>query len=261
MLWANNITYKRESYELCYGQTISPINGQDMWPKVEGPQIFPPTYKQGPGSPKNLRRREPDEDPNPSRLKRSHTRYACGNCHQFGHNTRKCKNRPTSGEPSQLENIVVPQGGVPPQPQPQSAVSESGGPPQAQSAANKEGPPKVKKIAEQANAQPATVQDKPPENASQSSNIYENIGILRNAHNTMMEVTSSNGYDWLKVESQLGFTNIEAYMTFMQKVDEAKKLCAPVIAAAGDCEGGGTQEFEVTTAKHGPLIQPRNSQK
>ncbi|KAJ1441841.1 Zinc finger, CCHC-type superfamily [Sesbania bispinosa] len=59
------------------------------------PQILPPTYKKGPDRPKKLRRREPDEEPNPSRLRRTHTKYTCGNCHQYGHNTRKCPSRPT----------------------------------------------------------------------------------------------------------------------------------------------------------------------
>ncbi|KAJ1396067.1 hypothetical protein SESBI_32897 [Sesbania bispinosa] len=121
-------------------------------------------------------------------------------------------------------------------------------------------PPKGKKTAKQGNAQhelagteqgtakntphPASVQEKPPETTSQSSNLYEHIGILRNAHNASMYIMVISGkqYDWLKVAKQLGFTNIQAYMTFMQKVDEAKKMCAPVIAAAGDCEGEGTQE-------------------
>ncbi|KAJ1391997.1 Zinc finger, CCHC-type [Sesbania bispinosa] len=49
--------------------------------------------------PKKLRRREPDEDPNPTKLKRSHTKYTCGNCHQTGHNTRKCPTRPVVEEP------------------------------------------------------------------------------------------------------------------------------------------------------------------
>ncbi|KAJ1407928.1 hypothetical protein SESBI_23959 [Sesbania bispinosa] len=160
-----------------------------MWPKVEGPQILPPTYK-------------------------------------------KCKNRPTSGGPSQPENTDVPEDGVPPQPQPQSAVSESGGPPQAQSAANDAGQTPNLVIRQ-------IIKNK--SGPSLPTNLVEANNMIQSLLNVAQEVISSNQYDWMK--------------------DEAKKLCAPIIVAGGDCEGGGTQESEVTTGKHGPLIQPQNSQK
>ena len=86
--------YKREAYERCYGYTISPINGQDKWPKTDYTEILPPLFKQGPGRPKKLRRREQDEEPNPTKLRRSHTHYMCHICHQHGHNSRGCRNRP-----------------------------------------------------------------------------------------------------------------------------------------------------------------------
>ncbi|KAI5386018.1 hypothetical protein KIW84_072551 [Lathyrus oleraceus] len=35
-----------------------------MWPEVDMEEMLPPPYKRGPGRPKKLRRREPDEDPN-----------------------------------------------------------------------------------------------------------------------------------------------------------------------------------------------------
>ncbi|KAJ1396069.1 nitrogen regulation protein N [Sesbania bispinosa] len=93
------------------------------------------------------------------------------------------------------------------------------------------------------------------------TNLVDANNIIQELLNVAREVTSCKQYDWLKVAKQLGFTKIQAYMTFMQKVDEAKKMCAPVIAVGGDCEGEGTQESEVTTAKHRPMIQPHNSQK
>lgn len=82
--------HPRETYKLCYGQTISPINGQNKWPKTEDEPILPPVFKVGPGRPKKLRRREPDEDPNPSKLKRSHTSNKCSRCHGLGHNKKSC---------------------------------------------------------------------------------------------------------------------------------------------------------------------------
>ncbi|KAI5386016.1 hypothetical protein KIW84_072549 [Lathyrus oleraceus] len=54
----------KDTYEKCYGYNVSPINGQDMWPEVDMEEMLPPPYKRGPGRPKKLRRREPDEDPN-----------------------------------------------------------------------------------------------------------------------------------------------------------------------------------------------------
>ncbi|KAI5447485.1 hypothetical protein KIW84_015080 [Lathyrus oleraceus] len=56
--------YSKDTYEKCYGYNVSPINGQDMWPEVDMEEMLPPSYKRGPGRPKKLRRREPDEDPN-----------------------------------------------------------------------------------------------------------------------------------------------------------------------------------------------------
>ena len=62
--------YKREAYEACYGSQISPINGQQLWPKTDAPQILPSIFKTPPGRTRKLRRRD-DEDVNHSRLGRS----------------------------------------------------------------------------------------------------------------------------------------------------------------------------------------------
>ncbi|KAJ1431131.1 Zinc finger, CCHC-type superfamily [Sesbania bispinosa] len=44
--------------------------------------------------PKKLRRREHDEAPTPTKLKRANTNYVCGFCHKKGHNSRKCPDKP-----------------------------------------------------------------------------------------------------------------------------------------------------------------------
>ncbi|KAJ1390110.1 Transposase, MuDR, plant [Sesbania bispinosa] len=82
--------YKRTAYELTYGQVIAPINGEQLWPKTGGELILPPAYKPSTGRPKKLRRREPDESQNPTRLRRGGNTTRCGRCQNLGHNSRNC---------------------------------------------------------------------------------------------------------------------------------------------------------------------------
>ncbi|CAL5183759.1 unnamed protein product [Lathyrus oleraceus] len=51
-------------------------------------EMLPPSYKRGPGRPKKLRRREPDEDPDKVTTQ---TSYCCTRCIVHGHNVRSCK--------------------------------------------------------------------------------------------------------------------------------------------------------------------------
>ena len=71
----------------CYGYNVSPINGQDMWPKIDREEMLPPSYKRGPERPKKLRRKEPDEDPNKGRIQ---TSYCCPRYGIHDHNSRSC---------------------------------------------------------------------------------------------------------------------------------------------------------------------------
>lgn len=75
---------------MCYDQIINPINSPMQWPKTNDVEILPPMFKQGPGRPKRLRRRELDEPPNPTKLRRSHTTNKCRRCHTHGRNSRRC---------------------------------------------------------------------------------------------------------------------------------------------------------------------------
>ncbi|XP_039688656.1 uncharacterized protein [Medicago truncatula] len=84
--------YSRATYERCYSYGVSALNGEDMWPSVDVEEMLPPSYKRGPGRPKKLRRREPDEDGNGRKYKRQCIRYRCTKCGQSGHNNRSCKN-------------------------------------------------------------------------------------------------------------------------------------------------------------------------
>jgi hypothetical protein len=76
----------RSKYAMCYSFAISLINGIDMWPEVEAPELLPPNYKNGPG---RLWIREFDE--NGARMRRQGVAYRCTKCDKFGHNQRRCK--------------------------------------------------------------------------------------------------------------------------------------------------------------------------
>ncbi|KAJ1429206.1 hypothetical protein SESBI_08562 [Sesbania bispinosa] len=132
------------------------------------------------------------------------------------------------------------------------------------------------------NPHPVAVNPTPTSNTQQPdwSNMtaLEQIGVLKNVHQTIMimqqlqgnqlppylkeannilhnlmvvaqEVTSAKAYDWKKVASQLGLSDNEPYMNFMNQVDEAKNFCG---FQDYDCtttnDGtGGTQTSDVTT--------------
>jgi len=86
--------YKKEAYQRCYGEQISPINGQPLWPKTNSQQILPPSYKTHAGRPRKLRRREADETVSHSKISRRNLKMKCTRCDQFSHNIRGCKNQP-----------------------------------------------------------------------------------------------------------------------------------------------------------------------
>lgn len=78
--------YTRETYERCYQYTISPLNGPDMWSKLDNEELLPPKYKRLPGRPKKLRRREPEEVRPRTRLSKRGVVMVCQKCKQPGHN-------------------------------------------------------------------------------------------------------------------------------------------------------------------------------
>jgi len=86
--------YKKAAYQRCYGEQISPINGQPMWPKTNSQPILPPSYKTPAGRPRKLRRREADETVSHSKINRRNLKMKCTRCDQFGHNIRGCKSQP-----------------------------------------------------------------------------------------------------------------------------------------------------------------------
>lgn len=83
--------YSRKKYVFCYGFSMSPINGYEMWHEVQSEELLPPLYKKGPGRPKKLRIREYGEDGARRRL--SGVSYRCTKCDKLGHNVQSCKSK------------------------------------------------------------------------------------------------------------------------------------------------------------------------
>ncbi|XP_058733542.1 uncharacterized protein LOC131605168 [Vicia villosa] len=81
--------YTRDKFALCYGFSISPINGQDMLPEVEMEQVLLPSYKKGPGRHRKVRIRELGKEG--ARQRRHNVEYKCTKCDKFGHNALTCK--------------------------------------------------------------------------------------------------------------------------------------------------------------------------
>ncbi|KAJ1434262.1 hypothetical protein SESBI_05611 [Sesbania bispinosa] len=78
--------------------------------------------------------------------------------------------------------------------------------------------------------------------------LKEANNILHNLMVVAQEVTSAKAYDWKKVASQLGLSDNEPYMNFINQ-DEAKNLCGfQDYDCTTTCDGsGGTQTSDVTT--------------
>ncbi|RYR21806.1 hypothetical protein Ahy_B03g067121 isoform A [Arachis hypogaea] len=72
--------YTPAAYLACYETTLNPINGENMWPKVELETIRPPIFRVKPGRPRRVRIREHDEDRSQTKLRRSGTSVTCSNC-------------------------------------------------------------------------------------------------------------------------------------------------------------------------------------
>ena len=67
------------------------MNVQRMWKGSRNlTSVLPPEYKRGLGKPKKIRRREPDKESNPTKLRRKTTKYQCSRCGKSSHNYRRC---------------------------------------------------------------------------------------------------------------------------------------------------------------------------
>jgi hypothetical protein len=94
--------YSRNKYELCYGFSVTPINGSEMWPKPPDnvdEVILPPLYKNGPGRPRKLRIR------GSGARKRRRGQHLCTKCNLGGHNASSCKSKVQ--DPNGLKRKVI----------------------------------------------------------------------------------------------------------------------------------------------------------
>ena len=83
--------YKKETFLATYGVMINPMPSADEWPQTDFDPILPPDTRVQVGRPKKARKRAVDEPRDASRIKRTCDTTKCGNCHQWGHNSRGCK--------------------------------------------------------------------------------------------------------------------------------------------------------------------------
>ncbi|CAL5195757.1 unnamed protein product [Lathyrus oleraceus] len=88
-------------------------------------EMFPPSHKRGPGRPKKLRRKEPDEYPNKVRTR---TNYCCTRYGVHGHNARSCTSQVVDPEAQKRKRkpkkTTIGQGQEQPREQTQFATQE-----------------------------------------------------------------------------------------------------------------------------------------
>ncbi|KAL3537235.1 hypothetical protein ACH5RR_000601 [Cinchona calisaya] len=94
--------YKKEAYLRSYEPVVNPVSGHNGWPKT-GLVVQPPNYGRGPGRPKKLRRKDPEElrksrpivNPNkPNLSSKVGGKIRCSYCQEYaGHNKTSCPKR------------------------------------------------------------------------------------------------------------------------------------------------------------------------
>ncbi|CAI9271593.1 unnamed protein product [Lactuca saligna] len=74
----------------CYRYNVKPTNGADMWPETGLQSILPPRHRRMPGRPKVNRKKCRTEKEGKHTVSKKGGIPKCGNCHQEGHNRRRC---------------------------------------------------------------------------------------------------------------------------------------------------------------------------
>ncbi|CAI9284860.1 unnamed protein product [Lactuca saligna] len=81
----------KQMFGSCYRYPVKPINGANMWPDVLFDPILPPRRRRMPGRPKVNRMKCPIENEGKHKINKTGMSISrCSNCHQEGHNKRRC---------------------------------------------------------------------------------------------------------------------------------------------------------------------------
>ncbi|CAI9284859.1 unnamed protein product [Lactuca saligna] len=85
------VWFKTSMFGSCYRYPVKPINGANMWPDVLFDPILPPRRRRMPGRPKVNRMKCPTENEGKHKINKTGMSISrCSNCHQEGHNKRRC---------------------------------------------------------------------------------------------------------------------------------------------------------------------------
>lgn len=84
--------YTKRTYEKIYQFIINPINGLELWDKIEHPCIVPPKYHKQPDRPKKKKRRKEHDEAikGTNKLRRFYNVIKCIICGEEGHYVRTC---------------------------------------------------------------------------------------------------------------------------------------------------------------------------
>ncbi|KAM5559569.1 hypothetical protein ABKV19_020969, partial [Rosa sericea] len=80
-----------KTYLAIYSNTISPVNGMDLWERTDDAAILPPQYNRQPGRPKTKRIKDSQEKATEgTKLGRVQKSLKCSSCGVLGHNVKTC---------------------------------------------------------------------------------------------------------------------------------------------------------------------------
>ncbi|CAH1427469.1 unnamed protein product [Lactuca virosa] len=89
-----NAYFSKEKFRQCYSTNIEPVNGSNLWAQTEYIKPLPPMSRRMPGRPATKRKMHASEKE--SKFSKTKVKVArttrCGNCLEYGHNKRACKN-------------------------------------------------------------------------------------------------------------------------------------------------------------------------
>jgi len=93
--------YKKETYAEVYNSVICPLNGEQVWERIEMSDVVPPPTKKMSGRPKKKRRLDSwDVMKNKIQLGQTGLKKKCGTCHKLGHKRKSCIEKSSEKGPS-----------------------------------------------------------------------------------------------------------------------------------------------------------------